>query len=224
MSNANPRLRALAKYFVLVSVGIGITIATGVVCGRVSQRWGPVPDLLAAARHLESLPTQIGDWQLLGEEEIPELVVRTLSCAGYVNRHYVNRKSGETVDLAIIVGPGGPISVHTPEICYSSRAYSIEEPRRRMQLSDGDGHKHSFWNTDFRSTNATAEQLRVYYGWCADGTWIASDSPRFQFAGRRLLFKLQMSSRVPPAKTENVQDPCQEFLSAFLQSGWNVCG
>jgi hypothetical protein len=203
---------------------MGITITTGVICGRLSQRWGPVPDLLAAADHLAGFPTQIGNWQLLGEEVIPDPILQVLSCAGYVNRHYVNRKSGQTVDLAITVGPGGPISVHTPEICYSSRAYSVTEPRRRWQLTDGEGRTHSFWNTAFRSTNANAERLRVYYGWCADGEWTASDSPRFEFAGRRLLFKLQMASRVSPVGTTNTNDPCQEFLADFLRCGWKVSG
>ena len=50
----------------------------------------------------------------------------------------------------MIAGPAGPISVHTPEICYSSRAYSIQEPRVQTAVSDKNGRTHSFWSVSFR--------------------------------------------------------------------------
>src|SRR5262245_53263400 len=111
-----------------MTVGVGITVATGFVHGRLTQRWGPPLDLEGASRNLEALPTTIGDWQLVREDPMPEAILQMLSCAGHVNRQYVNRHTGNTVSIAIIVGPPGPTAVHTPEICYSSRAYSIQEP------------------------------------------------------------------------------------------------
>lgn len=221
-SNSGPK--PVVRFVTAIVVGIGVTVATGVVCGHVSQRWGPIPDMVAAADHLKSLPAQIGSWQLVEEDTMSETIIRTLSCAGYVSRKYVDRHSGSTVSLAIIVGPTGPISVHTPEICYSSQAYSIEEPRKGVQLADAGGNAHSFWCTTFRSNNALAEQLRVYYGWCADQDWTAAESPRFNFAGRPLLFKLQIASLVPPGEKGASQDPCQVFLKELLHSGWKVNG
>lgn len=213
----------LARLATALAVGISVTVVTGVVCGRVSQRWGPVPDMVAAAEHLKSLPAQFGSWQLVEDNTMSPTVVKTLSCAGYVHRTYVDRHSGETVSLAIIVGPSGPISVHTPEICYSSLAYSIESPRRRVRISAPAGNDE-FWCTTFRSNNAIAEQLRVYYGWCSDDAWTAAESPRFSFAGRPLLFKLQIASLVPPGDEGEKQDSCQNFLQELLHSGWNVHG
>jgi hypothetical protein len=197
-----------------------MTIATGLVHGRLTQRWGPVPDLQAAGRELANFPKTIGDWQLVDEKPLPPMVQETLSCAGYINRKYVNRESGETVDIAITVGPSGPISVHTPEICYSSRAYSIQDPRQRVTVSDRIGRIHSFWSLSFRSADSSADALRVYYAWCPEenGIWAASESPRFEFAGRRKLFKLQMSSVVSSMAEDQTKDPCQEFLTALLHS------
>jgi len=223
-TSSNSSLNSLVRFVTVLAVGVGITVVTGVVCGRVSQRWGPVPDMVAAAEHLKSLPARIGSWQLVEENTMPAAVVQTLSCAGYVNRTYVDRHSGNTVSLAITVGPSGPISVHTPEICYSSQAYSIEAPRKRVQLPAEVGHGDAFWCTTFRSNSAIAEQLRVYYGWCADRAWTAAESPRFSFAGRPLLFKLQIASLVPPGEASEEQDPCRDFLEDLLRSGWNVNG
>ena len=157
------------------------------------------------------------------EEEIPEVIVGRLPVP-VMSIALRQPKTGATVDLAIIVGPGGPISVHTPEICYSSRAYSIEEPRRRMQLSDGDGHKHSFWNTDFqldeRDRRAASRLLRLVRRRNMDRVGFSSLSVRWASLVVQATDVIAGSAR----EDENVQDPCQEFLSAFLQSGWNVCG
>jgi len=224
MNRFRPIASPLQRFLLLIGVGVIVTIVTGAVYGRLTQRWGPVPDLVAAARHLQSLPSQIGDWQIVSEDPIDEHILEILSCAGHIHRKYVNRKSGETVDIAIIVGPSGPISVHTPEICYSSRAYTIQEPRALVPIADPKGRLHSFWSLAFRTNNALADQLRVYYAWSADGTWTAAESPRFEFAGKRALYKLQMSTLAAPSLSNEEQDACRKFLSALLRSSWKTNG
>ena len=217
-------LRSPGRFLSLVIVGTGITVATGAVYGRLTQRWGPVPDLQAAGKHVEDFPAQIGDWQLVSEEPISESTLRMLSCEGHINRQYVNRQSGAIVSFSIIVGPTGPTAVHTPEICYSSRAYSIQDPRERVTLLDRSGKPHSFWSLSFRSNKESSDLLRVYYAWCADARWTASESPRFEFGGRKLLYKLQMSTLVPAMAKSEQHDACQEFLSALLGSHWRIDG
>ena len=222
MANQNRSMSGLARFIALAVIGVVITLATGFVHGRLTQRWGPKPDLQAAARTVEALPKEIGDWQLVSEEPMPASVIQTLSCAGHVNRRYVNRKSGRIVSIAIVVGPPGPISVHTPEICYSSREYSIQEPRKEVRLSDKEGKTHSFWSLMFRSNNPSMDRLKVYYAWRSGEAWIASQSPRFEFAGGRLLYKLQIAADLPARATDKIEDPCQDFLSALLHSGWTT--
>jgi hypothetical protein len=222
MVTSKSAFSASGRLLLLAALGTAITLLTGVVYGRLTQRWGPGPDLVGAAKHLEDLPAQIGDWQLVRESPISEHVLQTLQCAGHTNRTYVNRKSGAKVDVSMIVGPSGPTSVHTPEICYSSQAYQIQDPRKPVPLIDKDGMTHSFWSLTFRSSEHAADLLRVYYAWCAGDKWMASESPRFEFAGRRLLYKLQMATHVPPNGRAEESDACQEFLAALLRSHWKI--
>lgn len=210
--------------FSLVAIGVAITIAAGAVHGRLTQRWGPVPDMLAISQHLKSFPNQFGQWQLLSEEAIDERTLKMLSCTGHLHRQYVNRKSGQTVSIAIMLGPPGPISVHTPEICFSSRAYALDGPRSRVTISDREEKTNSFWSLTFRSSSPSTDRLKVYYAWRAKEVWNAAESPRFEFAGDRLLFKLQIAALTSPMSTDNAQDPCREFVSALLGSGWKVDG
>lgn len=224
MDNPIRNSSSLGRLLVLTSFGVGITLAAGAVNGRLTHRWGPTPDLKAAASHLEDMPQQIGDWQLLSEEPIPPAVLEVLMCAGHVNRKYANRRTGKTVDVAIIVGPSGPTSVHTPEICYSSRARTMNGPRLRETLMDQDGKTHSFWKLSFNSNNLPADQLRVYYAWTADAKWTAAESPRFEYAGKPLLYKIQIASQVSTLDAETTQDQCLQFLTALLMSGWKING
>jgi hypothetical protein len=224
MDNPIRSSSSLGRLLVLAGVGVGITLVTGVVNGRLTNRWGPTPDMKAAASNLEIMPQQIGDWQLLSEEPIAPAIVEVLMCAGHVNRRYVNRQTGKIVDVAIIVGPSGPTSVHTPEICYSSRARTMSGPRIRETLTDQDGKAHSFWKLSFNSNSLPADQLRVYYAWTADAKWTAAESPRFEFAGKPLLYKLQIATQVSTLDAETTQDPCQQFLTALLMSGWKING
>jgi hypothetical protein len=216
---------ARRRYLGLIVLIVGVTLAAGAVHGRLTQRWGPAPDLVAASRHLAEFPKQVGDWQILSDKPMEATTVRMLSCAGYVNRQYVNRKTGKTVWIAVMLGPSGPIAVHTPEVCYSSRDYSINEPRHRMSLVDADGRTHTFWSLSFRSDTPSTDKLQVDYAWFAydQDQWKASTSPRFEFAGKRLLFKLQIAALTPAAGNTG-PDPCEDFLSAFLRSGWTVSG
>jgi hypothetical protein len=214
----------MVKFGILVAIGLVVTIATGAVSGHLSQRWGPAPDLIAAGDQLKTMPEQFGNWQLVEEDTMEESVVRMLSCSGYVNRKYVDRNSGEDVDVAIMVGPSGPISVHTPEICFSSRDYTLESDRQRVELTDADERLHTVWSSTFRSNGALGAKLRVYYAWLPDDIWTAADSPRFTFAGRPLLFKLQAAAPIMPGKSNDSRDPVRRFLQDLLKSGWKVRG
>jgi hypothetical protein len=223
-TNSKNTLSPIARFAIVLTAGVGITIATGVVCGRASQRWGAVPDLVAAGDHLKTLPKQIGSWQLVEEEEMGSAEIQMLSCAGYVNRKYADQQTGDVVSLAIYVGPPGPIAVHTPEVCYSSRDFTAEGARKRVEFAGANDLTHALWNTRFRSNNAIGERLTVYYGWLADNEWNATESPRFAFAGSPMLFKLQIAANMPASDEAGQQDPCRNFLQALMQSGWKTHG
>ena len=97
--------------------------------------------------------------------------------------------------LAVIVGPPGPISVHTPEICYSGAEYTQIGERQAVFLGDG-GAKQSAWLTQFPRTTSRGMAC-VYYAWSDGGNWKAADQPRVSFAGRPLLYKFQLAVQMP---------------------------
>jgi hypothetical protein len=198
-----------------------MTLIGGTLYGKYSQRWGPPPDLLAAAHQLEQMPKQLGSWQLAEEMPMQESSLKMLECAGYVNRRYVNQETGQVVNLSVIVGPPGPTAVHTPEICFSSRAYDQRGTRRSVELAASDDQTDEFWSLDFEAKNVLAEGLRVYFAWSLGDRWEASEDPRYEFAAVPLLFKIQLAAALPPKMGGTESDAGREFLTELVNSNWD---
>ncbi len=217
---SSPSQRSGASALVALAAALLITVTGGVWYGRYAQRWGPPADMVAASTKLEQLPRQFGDWSLVEELPFDESTRTMLECAGHVNRRYINRATGQGVNLAIIVGPPGPTSVHTPEICFSSRAYEQEGERSRLELEEGTGAPDSFWTLDFTTRNVLADGLRIYYAWSRGNDWEATDSPRYKFAAAPYLYKLQLAAPVAAGAVAGDADVGKQFLQEFLQAGW----
>ena len=219
MTDQHQQPNASTKYWLCVVLGIALTASSGIVYGRLSHRWGPVPDLIAAAQHLQTFPTHLGDWELFAEKPIAESAIRELDCAGHVHRDYVNGKTGQTISMFVIVGPPGPTAVHTPEICYSSRAYGVQTARRRVTLTNTNQNSSTFWSVRLRSNRVMAGQtLSVYYAWNGGKGWKASDSPRFEYGGRPMLYKIQLATLVTDTSKNETVSPCHGFLTELLKS------
>lgn len=222
--NATSTKQSPGATALLVSFGVTLVLLSGVVYGHYSRRWGTPPDLAAAAKRLESFPTEIGDWRSQSDHELSNSVQQMLECAGYVSRTYVNLKTGNAVTMAVLVGPPGPIAVHTPEICYSSRDYSIDGQREAIRFADGDSPPDYFWNTQFQTRDVFADRLSVYYAWSDGDKWIASRSPRFEFAASPCLYKIQLAGTVSKQADPKQDDPPTQFIHALLKSGWKPDG
>lgn len=205
-----------------LSIAVVATLAGGVLYGKYSQRWGTPPDLKAAGAQVEALPANIGDWQLAEELTMSPTAVKMLECAGNVSRRYIHPPTGREVTVAVIVGPSGPTAVHTPEICYSSRAYEVEGARRQVKLSDSQAPVDTFWTLDFSTRNVLASKLRVYYAWSDGGSWKASESPRFEFAASPLLYKIQLATQLPSRQSKDEEDAGLDFLQQLNKSDWQI--
>ena len=121
-----------------IALVVAMTVASAVLQGRIRNRWGPSESMQAAAQELGKAPNSFGGpqndrWQLIVTEttdRFPDDVIEMLECSGYINRCYENRRTGEKVDVFVVIGPTGPISSHTPEICFSSQNYSSHDTHR----------------------------------------------------------------------------------------------
>ena len=203
---------------ILAAAGfLAVTLISGWFHGQLANRWGQVGELKAAAAKLErELPTRVGAWRLVKNFPLEPHVKDVLQCAGHLHGMYANEQTGEVVSVAILVGPSGPLSVHSPEICYSAIDYELAGERQQWKVTDQKGQTHALWKLHANSRHSTRPNLRILYGWSRGGQWEAVRGPRFALAGVPILYKLQVAGPARDQKVENALDPCQDFLARFL--------
>jgi hypothetical protein len=191
-----------------------LTVSGGLVHGRLSNRWGPHEKMIEAGSRLNQISAQFGTWQAAGTGHIPDYAKSMLQCTGDIARVYSNASAQEKVDLSLLVGPAGTVSVHSPEICFPSKNFELLGKRVRITIRDDAGIDHQFWMVDFRSQDLEERLSRVYYAWSIGREWSAPDDPRFEFAGQPYLYKLQLHVNV--SADSNKADAGLSFLSSFL--------
>ncbi len=211
---------------------LAATIFCGFVQGKWTYRWGAPNRVVAESALVSSVPKTIGPWRMVSDNPVSEKVLETLQCTGHLFRTYVNDETQQQVQVAILIGPAGPISVHTPEICYSSLDFEQTEVRRAVSIDPSESEETSkpnessastneFWALPFRTTDVHAAPMSVFYAWSAGQEWQATDQPRHSFAGVPNLYKIQLSALMPGAGVLGTSsDPCYSFLQDFLKTAW----
>jgi hypothetical protein len=201
--------------FPIASLAVLVATVSGATLHQQFDVYGRSEALKTAGAKLsKGLPETVGSWRMAAEPELESEVVGMLRCSGYVNRVYLNEQTGDRISVAVLVGPAGTITVHTPEICYSSTHFKAEGPRERIEIKDRAGNQHSLWSVRFRSTKVNGGHLKVVYGWSEGGEWQATDRPRFTHSGKTHLYKLQAAITDNERTTAEV-DACEDFLSQF---------
>jgi hypothetical protein len=192
-----------------------LTLISGIVHGRISQRWGLSSGAATAAEKLQTFPVAFGSWQMQSKNTFDSSTLNQLRCAGYISRIYQNQQTGTEANVAVLLGPPGEISVHTPEICFSSREFDIETKRQRLAVTNPDGSKEEFWTLDFRGNDLHARLVHVAYGWSTGNHWSAPEEPRFVFSGNRYLYKIQLAITGNSQQETSGENLCRQFLAEF---------
>lgn len=196
-----------------------VLVASGIVHGLQTNRWGLPDDVLEAAARLERVPTSIGSWY---SEEVPmrERELELAEVVGHLSRHYVNREDGSAVDVAILCGHFGPIAVHPPTVCFPGGGWGQIAPEKKTTVEARSlSEPAEFWHTDFtKHADGVPVTIRTYWSWSTDGQWHASDNPRMQFAYSPHLYKMYVTRVLPAGATPTVDegDPSSQFLKIFL--------
>jgi hypothetical protein len=200
-----------------VLMALPLVISFGLVEGHWTDRWATTADADAAVARLAGLPLAVGDWegqaQALDGRQIERAGIR-----GYRLHRYVHRPTGEEVSVLVVCGKPGPISVHTPDVCYEGAGYRLATRRERRSFDFGwQDSPVEFFTARFRKGDAAVpEELRVLWAWSATGAWATADNPRLQFARHSFLYKMYVTRQLTRRGEGDESDPVADFLRLFL--------
>jgi hypothetical protein len=192
-----------------------VVIVSGLWQGLHAGRWGASNDLQTAVSRLGAIPITMGEWQGT-EQQMDTAELKRAGIDGWVLRRYRNVRTNEAATVMVVCGRPGPISVHTPDVCYAGSGYqAVAKPARREIPVDA-AHSQPVWAARFKSPSAVAaSQLDVYWVFHAGEGWVTPDNPRWTFARSGALYKLYVVADVPMA-TSKKREPCADFLQACL--------
>lgn len=171
---------------------------------------------------VDRLPDQIDVWTITKREEISAPSLELLECTANGNLAYRNVDTEANVIVTVMSGPSGPLAAHTPEVCYSSKAYIIDSVPELLEIELTDGTKCELRVVNLVPRNDNHEPLTVIYGW-NDGTAWKAPAPtwsRAVYAGTQSLVKLQAAivttGDSSAASTKDRQAQLKGFLAQIL--------
>lgn len=191
-----------------------------VASGVAQRRWAESGESLRqAVARLDNLPDTVGDWKLNQKYTIPERQLEIGEIDGYQSRTYVNETDGKSVNVIIVCGRAGPISVHTPDICFQGQGMRRLRNQEKTEIqAEGSKSIGECWHCDFAKPNAaSAIGVGTFWTWTADGDWSAPTYPRVAFAGKPFLYKMYVTHAVKISADQSTQDnPAREFMAEWI--------
>jgi hypothetical protein len=203
--------RLIALGAILLSV-----LGSGAMAGLWNGRWGTSQSVQQAVSRLDRArlwPTG-PDWDVQ-EKSLSAREAGIAELDGHISRQYFHRRKGTMISVLLACGRAGPISVHTPEVCYLGAGYTRVGAAKSYEGTAD--LPFQFQVCDFRKTNvATPTLLRVFLSWGFKGEWSAPANPRLSFAGRPYLYKLYVVRGMSKANEPIDQDPATELIKDLM--------
>src|SRR5262249_21536378 len=167
-----------------IAVAFALVVLSGLVHGFWTLRWETAQalQLEEALARVPDVPLKFGQWE--GRDvQVDSVPFARAGARAYWMRQYRHRQTGQVVAAILMCGRAGPMSVHTPDVCYRGAGYELTRPARRhtFPASSSEGAA-AFWTGDFaKGLPSATGGLRLLWSWSADGQWQAPDNPRFTF-------------------------------------------
>jgi hypothetical protein len=217
------------KRYLPLAVTLVLLASAGVVHGLWTNRWGLPPDIEAAAARLQAIPTTVGEWTST-EVPIDERQLILAEAVGHLSRRYertIEQQNGppvtQAVNVMVLCGPTGPMSVHPPTVCFTSAGLEQTYAERRMEVLPKDkSQPDTFFETEFvRSAAAAPLRMQTLWSWSPGDRWQAAGNPRFAFARAPFLYKIYVTRETLNRAADEPQssdqsDPSIKFLEVFL--------
>jgi hypothetical protein len=198
----------------ILAAGALLLVISGLVQGVWSQRWGAPVEFTEATARLQELPLDVGEWKGRTLELDADAMAKT-EAAGYLARVYQHRTKGE-VRIILLCGRPGPVSLHTPEVCFPSSGLLMTAEPERCNVAPKTGRDAQFLAGRFRRSAETSQSLRVFWSFRDENGWRVPDNPRVALARAGILYKLYLMRDMEKADQNVKDDPTRDFLRVFL--------
>lgn len=199
--------RSIAVFAVLA-----LLVVSGAVSGVWKHRWASA-GLAANATKVVQLPAAAGEWEGRDKPVNPR-EVEAAQAAAIGQRVYVNRRTGQVATVMMVFGRAGPVSVHTPDVCYAGNGFDPIGSANRFAVAGNQNDQ--FWHLRLKKRAAVPQLISVFYAWNDGGNWEASDNPRVEYAAEPALLKLYVVRERNADDDKDTDESTQDLLQALV--------
>lgn len=200
--------------FVPAVAAVVLVILSGVVHGLITDRWASSEEPIRAVERFDRISLKLGDWQ---GQRLPLDAAQLGGPTGGFYGKYANARDGRTVTVFLVAGRPGPVSEHTPDVCYKASGFRVGSTQRFALPQDAAAPPAEFWTSQLVKTGSAAEMsLRIFWAWSSTGAWSAPDNPRFTFASRPALYKLYVIRELPNPNDSLEDEPCIDLMRQLM--------
>lgn len=201
---------------IVLTAGLAVLLAGGVVHGVWTERWKATPYVEEAAARLAALPDDIGAWKGV-ETPLAEEDLALTGAVGHYNRTFTDPVTGEKVLVTILCGRPAQMVVHRPEHCYRAAGFEQAGSTVKLEIKPAAGPPAKFLSGVFgREDAAGPTQMRIFWSWLGKEGWSAPDNPRFAFARERALYKLYVIRNTTGTNVSVTDDPAARLIAELL--------
>jgi hypothetical protein len=208
----------MKKKALYCGAGMVTVLLAGLVHGRWTGRWEQSSALDEAVATLQRVPEKLGEWKGQPITLDPNQMHRA-GAVGHVTRRYEDQVHKNVVTMLLMCGRSGPMSVHTPEVCYGGAGYEMlgEPVECKIELGPSAAPAR-LWTAVLRKEGAAVPtHLRIFWGWRVPGlAWVAPSSPRGAFPRLPALYKLYVIREMASPDEPLDDDPAVAFIQRLL--------
>jgi hypothetical protein len=142
-------------------------------------------------------------------------IIEKAEIAGFLARHYFNR-DGDSFSVFLACGRPGPISLHSPDICYPGAGYRLVTGIKKINVDIPNFlGKVEFAVWEFEIPNTEKSRIRLYSSWYAKWSWQVPARPRWTFGNQPVLHKLYLSQPLS-GKDQIAEESGIKFLQTLI--------
>src|SRR5262249_35384861 len=192
-----------------------LTLVAGLVHGYRTDRWRESAELDAAIQRLDDVPASFGEWK--GEpQQFDVETLRHAGIKGHKGFRYRNAVTGQAVSMLLVCGRSGPISVHTPDVCYGGAGYVAMGREKKLSVSTNN-RECAISSLEFKPpATAGRGNIEVCWAWNGGDGWVSPDNPRLVLSRHAVVYKLYVVRDVRQATAQGTTEPSVVFLKSFL--------
>jgi hypothetical protein len=168
---------------------------------------------------LRDIPRSIDTWKVVEGSEtlLDPQTTRITGSTDHIMRVYADELTGVALSVLILYGPAGPVTPHTPQVCYPSSGFATVGGTVDRKVPLDGGGSADFRSSVFAKSGGRAMIYQtVYHTYEMNGVWSPAVENHKLPRRNPGVFKVQIQRRSFEGERRGDNEPIEAFVAKLL--------